>query len=106
MGINVHKLHTMCGPLVHASGVHGGVEHSARRAKNIENGIKWPKLGTFMVGTNGAHVQLGPVCALESVSSPMCATYLVGFAQTRLYLGMAGSPSEPMTWDLPKLPTL
>ena len=52
METNVHKLHTICGPLIHVSGVHGGAEHSARRAENIGNGRKWPKMCTLMVGAN------------------------------------------------------
>ena len=34
----MHKLHTILGPLVNASGLHVGAEHSACRARNIENG--------------------------------------------------------------------
>ena len=33
----------------------------------------------------------------------MRPTYLLGVAQTPPVLGMAGSPSEPMIWDRPKL---
>ena len=36
----MHKLHHIVGPLVHASSVHGGAEHSARQAKNMKNGKK------------------------------------------------------------------
>ena len=41
----------------------------------------------------------------DFVSSNMLPTYLLGVAQTPPVLGMAGSPSEPMIWDRPKLPT-
>ena len=61
---HVHKLHTKCCPLVHVSGVHRGAEHSAHWAKDIGNGRKWPKMDTLMVGASGAHVRLGPGCAL------------------------------------------
>ena len=77
----------------------GGAEHSARRAKNIGNCRKWPKLRILMVRANGAHVQLGPGCALELEPSAMCPAYLLGVDQTLLDLGMAGSPSEPMILD-------
>ena len=33
----------------------------------------------------------------------MRPTYLLGVAQTPPVLGMAGSPSEPMIWDRPKI---
>ena len=55
----------------------------------------------LMGGANGAHVRLGPGCALELVSSSMCPTYVLGIAHTPLNLGMAGSRSEPMSWDEP-----
>ena len=97
----MHKLHTIFGSLVHVFGVPGGTEHSARRAKNIENSKKWPKLHTLMVGANGAHVRLGPGYALELEPSPMCPTYLLRVAQTPPVLGMAGSPSKPMIWNCP-----
>ena len=96
MGTIVHKVQTIFGPLVHASGVHGGAEHSARRAKNIKNGNKWPNMRTVMAWANGAYVRLGLECALESVFSPMCPPYLLGVTQTPPDLGMAGWPSEPM----------
>ena len=76
MGTNMHKQHTIYGPLVHATGVHGGAEHGARRVKNIKNGKKWPKMRTPVVGANRVHVRLGPGHALELVSSPMYRTYL------------------------------
>ena len=105
MGTNIHNTHVICGPLVHASGVHQGVEHGARRAENVENCSKWPKMRTLMVGANEAHARLGPECAIGLVSSHMRPTYLLGIAQTPPVLGMAGSPSEPMIWDCPKSPT-
>ena len=86
----MHKLHTICGPLVHASGVHGGAEHSARRAENIENGRKWPKMRTLMVVPNLAHVRVGSGCAAELEPSGMCPTYHLGVNQTPLDLQMAG----------------
>ena len=75
-GPDLHRVHIICGPLVNASVAHGGAEHSARRAENIRNGRKWRKMRTLMVGTNGAHVRLGPGCALELVSTPLCPTYV------------------------------
>ena len=105
MGTNIHNTHVIYGPLVHASGVHEGAEHGARRAENVENCSKWPKMRTLMVGANEAHARLGPECAIGLVSSHMHPTYLLGVAQTPPVLGMAGSPSEPMIWDRPKLPT-
>ena len=105
MGTNIHNTHVICGPLVHASGVHEGAEHGARRAEDVENCSKWPKMRTLMVGANEAQARLGPECAIGLVSSHMRPTYLLGIAQTPLVLGMAGSPSEPMIWDGPKSPT-
>ena len=105
MVTNVHNTHVIYGPLVHASGVHEGAEHGARRAENVENCSKWPKMRTLMVGANGAHAGLGPECAIGLVSSHMRPTYLLGVAQTPPVLGMAGSPSEPMISDRPKSPT-
>ena len=105
MVTNIHNTHVIYGPLVHASGVHKGVEHGARRAENVENCSKWPKMRTLMVGANEAHARLGPECAIGLVSSHMRPTYLLGVAQTPPVLGMAGSPSEPMIWDSPKSPT-
>ena len=105
MGTNIHNTHVIYGPLVHASGVQEGAEHGARRAENVENCSKWPKMRTLMVGANEAHARLGPECAIGLVSSHMCQTYLSGVAQTPPVLGMAGSPSEPMIWDRPKSPT-
>ena len=81
MGTNVHITHVIYGPLVHASGVHEGAEHGARRAENVENCSKWPKMRTLMVGANEAHARLGPECAIGLVSSHMCPTYLLGVAQ-------------------------
>ena len=105
MVTNIHNTHVIYGPLVHASAVHEGAEHGARRAENVENCSKWPKMRTLMVGANEAHARLGPECAIGLVSSHMRPTYLLGVAQTPPVLGMAGSPSEPMIWDRPKSPT-
>ena len=93
MGTNVHNTHVIYGALVHASGVHEGAEHGARRAENVENCSKWPKMRTLMVGANETHARLGPECAIGLVSSHMRPTYLLGVAQTPPVLGMAGSPS-------------
>ena len=82
MGTNVHITHVIYGPLVHASGVHEGAEHGARRAENGGNCSKWPKMRTLMVGANEAHARLGPECAIGLVSSHMHPTYLLGVAQT------------------------
>ena len=81
MGTNVHNTHVIYGPLVHESGVHEGAEHGARRAENVENCPKWPKMCTLMVGANEAHARLGPECAIGLVSTHMCPTYLLGVAQ-------------------------
>ena len=105
MVTNIHITHVIYGPLVHASGVHEGAEHGARRAENGENCSKWPKMRTLMVGANEAYARLGPECAIGLVSSHMRPTYLLGVAQTPPVLGRAGSPSEPMIWDRPKSPT-
>ena len=78
---NVHITHVIYGPLVHASGVHEGAEHGARRAEKVENCSKWPKMRTLMVEANEAHAQLGPGCAIGLVSSHMRPTYLLGVAQ-------------------------
>ena len=102
---NIHNTHVIYGPLVHASGMHEGAEHGARRAENVENCSKWPRMRTPMVGANEAHARLGPECAIGLVSSHMRRTYVLGVAQTPPVLGMAGSPSEPMIWDRPKSPT-
>ena len=96
MWTNIHNTHVIYGPLVHASGVHEGAEHGARRAENVENCSKWPKMRTLMCGANEAHARLGPECAIGLVSSHMRPTHLLGVAQTPLVLGMAGLPSEPM----------
>ena len=69
MGTNIHNTHVISGPLVHASGVHEGVEHGARRKENVENCSKWPKMCTLMGGANEAHARLGPECAIGLVSS-------------------------------------
>ena len=105
MVTNIHNTHVIYGPLVHASGVHEGAEHGARRAENVENCSIWPKMRTLMGGANEAHARLGPECAIGLVSSHMRPTYLLGVAQTPPVLGMAGSPSEPMILDCPELPT-
>ena len=105
MGTNVHITHVIYGPLFHASGVHEGAEHGARRAENVENCSKWPKMRTLIIGAKEAHARLGPEGAVGLVSSHMRPTYLLGVAQTPPVLGMAGSPSEPMIWDSPKSPT-
>ena len=105
MVTNIHNTHFIYRPLVHASGVHDGAEHGARRAENVENCSKWPKMRTLMVGANEAHARLGLECAIGLVSSHMRPTYLLGVAQTPPVLGMAGSPSEPVIWDCPKSPT-
>ena len=105
MGTNIHDTHVIYGPLVHASSVHEGAAHGARRAENVGNCSKWPKMSTLMVGANEAHARLGPECAIGLVSSHMRPTYLLGVARTPPVLGMAGSPSEPMIWDGPKSPT-
>ena len=81
MGTKVHITHVIYGPLIHASGVHEGAEHGARRAENVENCSKWPKMRTLMVGANEAHARLGPECAIGLVSSHMRPTYLLGVAQ-------------------------
>ena len=47
---NVHNTHVIYGPLVHESGVHEVGEDVARRAENMENCSKWPKMRTLMVG--------------------------------------------------------
>ena len=105
MVTNIHNIHVIYGPLTHASGVHEGAEHGARRAENVGNCAKWPKMRTLMVGANEAHARLGPECAIGLVSSHMCPTYLLGVAQTPPVLGTAGSPSEPMILGRPKSPT-
>ena len=63
----MHNTHVIYGPLVHASGVHEVAEHGARRAENVENCSKWPKMRTLMVGANEAHARLGPECAIGLV---------------------------------------
>ena len=92
----MQKQHTIYGPLVHATGVHGVGEHSARRVPNMKNGQKYPKMRTIMVEANVAHVRLGPQYVLNLDSSPMCPTYLLDVDQTPLDLGMVGFTSEPM----------
>ena len=82
MGTNVHNTHVIYGPLVHESGVHEMAEHGARRAENMENCSKWPKMRTLMVGANEVHARLGPECAIGLVSSHMCPTHLLGVALT------------------------
>ena len=82
MVTNIHNTHVIYGPLVHASGVHEGAEHSARRGENVENCSKWPKMHTLVGGANEAHARLGPECAIGLASSHMRPTYLLGVAQT------------------------
>ena len=55
MGTNIHITHVIYAPLVHASVVHEGAEHGARRAENVENCSKWPEMRTLRVGANEAH---------------------------------------------------
>ena len=104
-GSNIHNTHIIYGPLVHVSGVYDWAEHGARGAENVGNWSKWPKMRTLMSGANEAHARPGPECAIGLVSSHMGPTYPLGVAQTPPVLGMAGSPSEPMIWDRPQLPT-
>ena len=104
MVTNLHNTHVIYRPLVHASGVHEGAEHGARRAENVENCSKCPKMRTLMGRAHEAHARLGPECAMGLVSSLMRPTYLLGVAQTHPVLGMARSPSEPMIWDHLKSP--
>ena len=47
----------ICGPFVHESGVHEVAEHGARRAENVENCSKWPRMRT--VRKSHCHVFLG-----------------------------------------------
>ena len=82
MVTNIHNTHVIYGPLVHASGVHEGAEHGARRAENVEDCSKWPKMRTLMGGANEAHARLGPECAIGLISSHMRPTYLLAVAQT------------------------
>ena len=50
MVTDIHNTHVIYGPLVHASGVHEGAEHGARRAENVENCSKWRKCAHSLVG--------------------------------------------------------
>ena len=95
MGTNVHITHVIYGPLVHASGVHEVAEYGARRAENVENCSKWPKVRTLMVGANEAHAGLGPECAIGLVSSHMCPTYLLGVAQLLRFREWQGRQVSP-----------
>ena len=95
MGTNIHITHVIYGPLVHASSVHEVAEHGARRAENMENCSKWPKMRTLMVGANEAHTRLEPECAIGLVSSHMCLTYSLGVTQllrSREWQGRQVSP--------------
>ena len=95
MGTNVHITHVIYGPLVHVSGVHEGAEHGARRAENVENCSKWPKMRTLMVGANKAHARLGPECAIGLVSSHMRPTYLLGVAEPLRFWEWQGRQVSP-----------
>ena len=95
MGTNVHNTHVMYGPLVHESGVHEEAEHGARRAENMENCSKWPKMRTLMVGANEAHARLGPEYAIGLVSSHMRPTYLLGVAQVLRFWEWQGRQVSP-----------
>ena len=99
----MHNTDVIYGPLVHASGVHEVAEHGARRAANVENCPKWPKVRTLMVRANEAHARLGLECAIGIKSYASNISF--GRRPTPPVLGIAGSPSEPMIWDSPKSPT-
>ena len=95
MGTNAHITHVRYGPLVHASSVRGVAEHGARRAENVENCSKWPKMRTLMVGANEAHARLGPEYAIGLVSSHRCAKYLLGVAQLLRFWELQGRQVSP-----------
>ena len=95
MVTNIHNTHVIYGALVHASGVHEGAEHGARRAENVENCSKWPKMCKLMGGANEAHARLGSECAIGLVSSHMRPTYLLGAAQTLRFWEWQGRQVSP-----------
>ena len=94
----MHKQHAIYGPLVHASGVHGGlsmVHVGPRIWKMADNGRKCAR-GMYPTWTG--------VCPRIGIKSYV-SNNPVGVDQTPLDLGMAGPPSEPMIWNWPKSPT-